>query len=189
MPGVELRAFRNRTRTVAANETGHIDVAGNYIACLANTGTFRIGIDGGPLEDFERGLKITLPTGDEFKQIRLLDTSGAENTIQLAVGFGDFEDARVTGTITLEQGTDAVQATVSVGVAETLLDAADTNRRALTIQNLGTVDVFVGKTGVTVANGIRLQVGEVYVLSATTAGIFGISGTAAQDVRVLAETD
>jgi len=54
------------------------------------------------------------------------------------------------------------------------------------IQNNGTKPIFVGKTGVTTANGIEVSKGGTLTLEAGDAiGLFAISTAAAQDVRVL----
>lgn len=85
-------------------------------------------------------------------------------------------------------GATLTAAAVSVGVAATLVAAASTTRMAVTIQNLGTVDVFVGPSGVTVASGVKIASGGAITLDKQTAAVYAISGSAAQDVRVLTES-
>lgn len=77
---------------------------------------------------------------------------------------------------------------VTVGTDEVLLAAANTDRRSITIQNLGAADIYIGPTGVTTATGIKIAAsGGIGTLSGTTAALYGISGAAGNDVRVLSE--
>ena len=89
--------------------------------------------------------------------------------------------------VTGDKGSAVENAAVTVGTTAELLDAADGNRRALTIQNLGAADIYVGDSDVTTANGVKVASGGTYVLTENTAAVYGRSGTAGQDVRVLAE--
>jgi hypothetical protein len=84
-------------------------------------------------------------------------------------------------------GTSLTNAAVTVGTAEVLLAAADPTRQSVTIQNLGAADVYVGATGLTTATGVKLASGGAITLDKQTAAIYGISGSAGQDVRVLTE--
>lgn len=76
---------------------------------------------------------------------------------------------------------------VTVGTAAVLIRAANSNRQSLIVQNLGTVDIFVGGVGVTTGNGLRVQAGQASTLDKSTAAVYGISGTAGQDVRYFEE--
>lgn len=77
--------------------------------------------------------------------------------------------------------------TVSVGVAATLIVAASGTRQSLILQNLGAADVYIGGSAVTTANGLKLASGASLTIDGTTAAVYGISGTAGQDVRYLQE--
>lgn len=82
-------------------------------------------------------------------------------------------------------------AQVSVGVAATLIAAArtgptGTGRIAITIENIGTTDVFIGNANVTIATGMLLpgiKGGNLTI--PTTAAVYGIVAVAAQTVTVL----
>ena len=77
-------------------------------------------------------------------------------------------------------------APVSVGVAATALLAANANRKGARFTNSGTVDVYLGGSGVTTANGaIKITPGATWIDNeAAPAAWYGISGTAGQSVRV-----
>ena len=57
------------------------------------------------------------------------------------------------------------------------IKAANTSRKALTIKNIGTKDIYIGGTGVTVANGFKLGPGEALCDIRTTAEICGVCVT------------
>jgi hypothetical protein len=79
-------------------------------------------------------------------------------------------------------------AQVSVGTTATLLCAARADRRAVTIEDLGSTDVYIGDANVTTGNGILLPGGAGSSITIpTTAAIYGIVGTGTQTVGV-AET-
>ena len=65
----------------------------------------------------------------------------------------------------------------SISATKTTIKAANTNRKALTIKNIGTNDVYIGGTTVTAANGFKLGPGEALCDIRTTAEICGICAT------------
>ena len=89
--------------------------------------------------------------------------------------------------ITSALATIPTQTAVVVGVAEVSLVVANAARHAVTFQNLGTVDIFIGKTGVLTTTGLKIAAGQAYTTTTCTGEYFAISGTAGQDVRVLEE--
>lgn len=66
---------------------------------------------------------------------------------------------------------------VSVSATATLIKAANTNRKALTIKNIGANDVDLGWSNVTFGTGFRLAAGEALSDIRTTAAIYGICNT------------
>lgn len=85
-------------------------------------------------------------------------------------------------------GTTLDAAAVSVGTTATLVAASDATRQSVTLQNLGTADVYFGPAAVTTATGVKLASNGSLTLDKQTAAIYAISGSAAQDVRVLTES-
>ena len=77
--------------------------------------------------------------------------------------------------------------TVSVGVTAVAVVAANTWRRGATIFNNGSVTIYVGPdASVTTANGIPIGNGGSYDFNGFEVykgTIYGISGTASQDIR------
>ena len=72
---------------------------------------------------------------------------------------------------------------VSVTTSETTIRAAEPNRVSLLIQNLGSVDVYVGKSGVTQSNGIRVRPGDSFGTIQFTGTVVGVAVSGTCDVR------
>lgn len=89
-------------------------------------------------------------------------------------------------------GTALVAAAAFVGgAAPTRLAAASAKRQSVTIQNLGSLEIYVGGVGVTSATGIMLNGGGgVMVIEKTTADIWAVPSSPSvggSNVRVLRE--
>lgn len=82
----------------------------------------------------------------------------------------------------------SAQATVGTSAA-VLVDAAGDDERAdfsALVHNKGSVSVYLGGSGVTVATGYEVGAGEAVALSLTGSDtVYAISGTAGQRVDVL----
>ena len=72
---------------------------------------------------------------------------------------------------------------VSVGIAVTEILALTASRTGLIIQNLSTADVYIGGDAATLANGIKLEPGDVYENQDWIGAVYGIATAAASDVR------
>jgi hypothetical protein len=107
-------------------------------------------------------------------------------------GAGPATDASLVNILTeLQAGPSGYDGTtrssaVVVGVAAGLLPAAPlANRRAMAIQNKGSVSIYIGGAGVTVAAGFEIEAGAAYDWPFGATAVYAISGSAGQDVRVL----
>lgn len=64
--------------------------------------------------------------------------------------------------------------------------AANTSRKSCTIQNVGTVDVYLGKDNtVTTTNGLKLAAGDTLTDDVSTDAWWGITASGTADLRVL----
>ena len=91
-------------------------------------------------------------------------------------------------TSNLERATGMVSGAKSVGITEVALavSGAYANRRGILVQNLGTVNIFIGQTGVTTATGIRITPNtSLWIAISEAVVLYGIAETAGQDVRVM----
>ncbi len=188
---MSLKEFRVYKFTVPAGGVLPVHVTGKYIACLSATGTFQIGLDGEPATDFFAGLKARLPEGEQFKLIRLKDTSGAANTIEIVIGHGDFTDSRLvlSGGLSLTKATNfdgLADVTVGAGASAVIMAAKGARREAIIANTDATITVRIGGAGVGAANGIPLAPGATLTL-ATSAEISAYNPGGAAVVLALAE--
>ena len=98
----------------------------------------------------------------------------------------DLKQSTASPGVTRSVGTGAMAtAQVSVGTGSTLIVAARADRASVTITNLGTVDIYIGNTGVTAGTG-TLLVGTkgAAITIPTTAAVYGI-GASAQSVSFM----
>ena len=131
-----------------------------------------------------------------FSSVVITNNSASTQTVQFFVTMGDAGYDQPVASLTVSGQIDAKPvldttlthlAAVTVGTAATALVAQDTTRRGLRIFNAGTVAIYLGGAGVTVANGaLMLQPNGYYdETQAPSAAWYGISGTAGQSVRVM----
>lgn len=138
---------------------------------------------------FYPGSRLLNKTSD---QVRMKWAAQPGVTAKLLIGEPEVLDLQIASRATVVVGDLADTITgagVTVGVAEGLLIAANAGRKRLTIQNLGAAEVYIGPTGVTTADGIRIGSGGAYETDKTSAAFYGISTAPGQDVRVLEETN
>jgi hypothetical protein len=166
--------YRRYVTTLAANEERQVGATGQYLFCLSATGSFGVRLDDGPVSILYAGTGFQLAAGESFGNFSVRDLSGAGNTVELAVGYGDFRDARltVTGALDLSKAseingfTDTVVAPGALGSF-----AGGATRRRRWIQNLSTTGtVHVGGAGgsVPAANfGLRLGPGQTMAIDTT----------------------
>ncbi len=186
-----MTAMRKFSRTLAANESVVINVSkATAVQCTSATALFDIKPDDQNPVELANGLGVRYELTEAFDTLRIVNRSTPQ-TVELYIGNGDVVDNRLSASGTLSTRTLAAQSanygSVSVGVAATLVLAANTGRSNILLQNLGTGVIYVGTdNAVTVANGIEVQVGGAITL-ATDEAIYAISTIAATDVRYLEE--
>ena len=77
-------------------------------------------------------------------------------------------------------------AAVTMGLAAAVIKTADTDRFGIAVFNLGAETIYLGKDNtVTTANGFPLLSNTGIYFDGYTGALWGISGTAGQDVRYL----
>lgn len=171
-------ALRLYTQTVAANGDDYYPVDGDFFAVLDATGAFQVRLDDNPYTDFAAGLKVKSQAGSSFRSVRIKDTSGGANVISFIVGYGDFEDARLTLTAALALANSANLVTAAdvalVAVTATEIAAASTARREILIHNNTGAAIRVGDANVAAARGVEIAPGAVLVL-ASGAAVYGFS--------------
>lgn len=133
-------------------------------------------------------------TGTSHVQIIKLAISadGSATVIPADATYGlDVDVTRVSGTVaTVERGATIAHGQVTVTTSAASFIASSSTRRSVTIQNLGTDYVYLGATGITANNGIRLAPGQTFVLDKSpNAQIFAIAASGSQVCSYLTESD
>lgn len=125
-------------------------------------------------------------TADDIKYSEITRIAGQDETAALDVLAEAGKNRAYTSTI--ERATSILSGAKTVGLTEVSLAVSGgfTNRRGILVQNLGTKDIYIGATGVTTSSGIKISPQTSLLLSISEAVVlYGISGTAGQDVRVM----
>jgi len=90
--------------------------------------------------------------------------------------------------VTGELASNVGNASVTVGTSAVLLASAASTRKSLTIQNLGASEIYIGGSGVTTANGLKVASGQPWTTTTATGAYYAIGAAAGLDVRLLEET-
>jgi hypothetical protein len=186
-----MQQFR---QAIGAGETWQLQSGGDYFRLVTcplpvDVKLFRHGQEIASAVQMDTGFYLR-PAGG-FDRVDI--TSAAAQTIKTMVldGDGGYEHFNVdfSGAAAVNVTQAAVVndlAAVVVGVAATALVAADATRKGVRFTNAGTVDVYLGGAGVTVAGGaIKIGPGASWIEDqAAPAAWYGISGTAAQSIKI-----
>lgn len=93
------------------------------------------------------------------------------------------ENVPVTQLVTGSLGASLNHGAATVNTTATLIRAASSARQSLAIQNRGLTSIYLGGSGVTVANGLEVMPGAVADVNGTSAAIYGITASGSCDVR------
>lgn len=180
--------FRSYTLSLTANVEFPMRVPGNMYAVLSNVGAFTITFDeSNRLVGQSAGLGGEFP--DEYKDVTLLSTT--TQTVTVVLGFGRLSDARsnINATInTTISGGDTINnpGDVSVGVAATLLIAANADRKEveISVPSSSSFGIRVGNASVTNASGSLIEPGMAKWFD-NEAALYGVrESSATSDVTV-----
>lgn len=177
-----MKGFRFYGLTIDAGVEIPLAVSGNLVACMEASGAVQVGLDDEAAFPMERGIRVRVPDGQEFSNLRVKNSGGAPITVTLAVGYGELHDGRLTMT----GGT--LDSLTSVGTVGTLIAsraplikahgdfslaagakinilAADDNVCGLWLANLGTTTIRVGNVDIGPNDGLPLAGGQTLYLA------------------------
>ncbi len=172
--------------TVAAGGILEVNAVGDFVRVQSSTGALVIELDSGDVVPITVGQKLRLP--ERFDRLIIRNTGASSVTAELLIGFGDFDDRQVTGSVQVApSGSLAAVADVSLAAGSaTLILAADSNRDEAVISNpaSNSQTMRIGGASAGASAGIPLPPGATLILS-TTAAIYGYNpGAAAESVAV-----
>jgi hypothetical protein len=178
--------FRSYTFSLTAGQEQEHAIQGHMYAVIESAGEFTITFD-----ESNRIAKSEAGMGGRFdssyQRVKLLSTTTQSVTVVL--GYGQFNDARASVNATINatiapSDTAANPADITVGVAATLLAAANANRKEVLIHvpSDAANSIRVGSATVTAGAGLEVEAGTTLALSVECA-IYAIR-TGATDVDV-----
>lgn len=172
-----------------------ISGAGTFLACIEATDSNANATLSFEVEDADTNRRITFKSGKRvrvpFSRFYIYHSAQAAKTMKilrgfdtrsLLVGFEDNSSDASTAALETALGNSTAITTGQVAVdnaGNDLIKAANTSRKRITIKVPVTASeaVFIGVTGVSAANGHRLDPGDAITLN-TTAAIYGITAGA-----------
>lgn len=160
--------------------TGSIPTGANTIGAVTQSGAWNVGLSTG-------SNTIGAVTQSGTWNIGSINTLPA-----LATGantIGAVTQASGPWTV-VERGATIAHGSASVTTSAAQMLASASTRRSVTIQNLGNDYVYIGATGITANNGIRLSPGQTLVIDKSpNAAIFAIAASGTQACSYLTESD
>lgn len=144
---------------IPAGGMQHLPISGEKFLIQSTTDVVSVTWGGGRLDGLLAGQGYRVRRG--FQQLTLNnDTAGAISGV-IQISDDDFIDNRVAGEVALDGGTTFVQTQATVTNADSVLVAANPNRKYLLIQNKDSAgNLYLNYSGVcTVANGIKITAG------------------------------
>ncbi len=121
---------------LAANEGLTLHLAGRFYRLLSATGSVDVGVDS--FDTYDLPVGVGVETMNEFTKIRIEDTSGGANTVELAVAEKAVTDDRLTASGTINTSEDARATLTGSGVTVRATGGHDTiaanvSRKVLTV--------------------------------------------------------
>lgn len=179
-----------KTFTLKANSQRVESVKGKVVACISSTGVFNVELDNGGYQELSTGRKIS---GDAFKRVTFVDTSGSDNTITFYIGNEDItlpnviQDASSSSTAIANNISSCIASTPSQilktngtpGTPVALTAAQTYFRKAIIIAQktldglagaANTGNVAIGASGTAAQQPILLTPGDSYVIDAPIGG-------------------
>lgn len=183
--------MRTRIVTIPANgSSGVLGFAGNYLRVEEAGGPFFLRMDNRAYVEIDQGIEAISP--HSWEHIELENKNASPITVKMVIGETDkftIRSFRVVGTVDVDSGT-SVQSLDDVTAAQgqSLLIAANANRKELLISGLSTNTDTVRVGGVTAAanNGQPIAPGGGAVLT-TKGAVYVHNPNAADQVLTLVE--
>lgn len=168
-----------------------IPVSGVYVRVITANADFSIAPDTSQeLAGLEKGMGWT--ADKKFNNLKLL--SDTTQTVEIMAGSGRIDDdrANIDGNVdATSKGASISNASHSLTTSAAEILAADSTRRSVIIQNTDTsINAFIGASGVTAADGIRLEPGQSVTLDkAAAAAVYAVAASGTPSIVSLSEMD
>jgi len=191
----EYKKYQELTFDLGTARTDEeLEISGDFILVEYLDGSAYIKLDnpGHDAIDLSR-IKQIKTSPQKFNKIYITNTAQSGKTLKLLIGGAASFTAEATklGEIKISgyTATDIFHGQVDVGTTEVQL-TTETDCLSITIKadDDNTDDVYIGKSGVTTSNGLRLRPGQAITIYISNPSVlYAISGTAGQKVYILGE--
>jgi hypothetical protein len=185
-------SFTTYAYTLAAGATVKINRQFRHIRGLAGDTAYQVRFPESAPSDFQTGLAYNSPV--ILDGVEIINPTAGSIDLTVALADGPIDDNRLVGQIDISGGIrlagnrSASYGAVIIGTSAAQIVAAAADRGTCLIQNLGANPIYIGSdNSVTTANGVEIAAGGSASVTLQT-DIYGISGSAGNDVRYLAET-
>ena len=172
----------NATVTVALSG-GSLPAGSNVIGAVTQSGTWNVGITGTPTVTVGNA---SIPVTDNGGSLTVDGTVAATQS-------GSWTVTANAGTGTLaviERGTAIASTSASVTTTSGQIVASSATRRTIVLTNLGSDYVWIGASGVTDNQGIRLAPGQALTIDRSpTAAVHAKAASGTQTVAIFTESD
>lgn len=143
------------TLTLSPNERRPYDVSGTFFRLFYNSSAtdILVEVDDNSQQPISQGRWFESINGEKFNRLAFTNQTGATITIRFGISVGGrIGDDSLTISSTLAvngvPNTLTTPAAVSVSTSASVALAADSDTREVVIQNVGTVDVWIGDSSV-----------------------------------------
>ena len=175
--------YKTYSYDIAAGAAVDIRARGNYVRCVEANADFELAIDGEIAGFFAKGIGYQTIDGEEFREVRAINNSGAPLSLKISIGFGRIQDSRASfgGSLKLAVPVtlqDVADKALVAGVV-TQVVPQNTSRREVLITNLASNSAIirVGSASVSGTRGTELTPGQTLTLD-TTAAVYAYSASA-----------
>lgn len=164
--------MKNYGYTIPAGGSQVINVPGRYIRGISGTLPYEIQFDDGPATGFETGIG----TNESFDSVRITNTAGVAQFIEVAISYQRVDDSRMVGAEFAPKPAELMQGIPALTGGGTI--AANADRRELVmVADVANVDPVS-------VEGLPIQPGDSFTLPVT--GAVTVTATAG-DVLHIAE--
>lgn len=85
--------------TLTSSGAANLAVLGNYVKVYSATGALQLKLDGGEAFQLMEGQGVRLADGKTFRDVQVVNKSGAAQVAYIFIGEAKIEDSRITGTV------------------------------------------------------------------------------------------
>jgi len=186
--------YTTRSVTIPANGTVELYREAQFITCLSGAASFKVKVDNGPAFEMEAGLSVAFE--NPFTRLELIDESGANNLVKVALGKGGVKDARLvlTGQVDSREAAPDVLTTgapiSALATTTTALAAANAKRREVMVVNTdAATTIHVGGNAAAAAGqGVPVLAGQSLTLQ-TTAAVYARNDSVSAVAVAVAELE